>query len=85
MLFDGNEKRIYATDDPERVLFHFKDVATAYNGIKKAVFPLKGVVNNRISSLIFGYLGSKESIPITSAAWTRGSSCAAGAASSLLR
>ena len=56
LLFDGNEKRVYATEDPERVIFHFKDVATAYNNIKKAVFPEKGVVSNRISSLLFAWL-----------------------------
>lgn len=56
LLFDGNEKQIYATDDPEQVIFHFKDVATAYNNVKKALFPGKGVVTNRISSLLLGYL-----------------------------
>ena len=50
LLFDGNEKQVYATEDPEKVIFRFKDVATAYNNIKKAVFPGKGVVSNRISS-----------------------------------
>ena len=41
LLFDGNEKQVYATEDPEKVIFRFKDVATAYNIIKKAVFPEK--------------------------------------------
>lgn|SRR5574344_194588 len=56
LLFDGNEKQVYATDDPEMVLFHFKDVATAFNNVKKAVFPNKGIVDNKISSYIFEYL-----------------------------
>lgn len=56
LLFDGNEKQVYATEDPEKVIFRFKDVATAYNNIKKAVFPGKGIVSNRISSLLFAYL-----------------------------
>lgn len=56
LIFDGNEKRVYATDDPTVVIFHFKDVATAFNNIKTALFPNKGVVNNRISALIFKYL-----------------------------
>lgn len=56
LLFDGNEKQVYATEDPEKVIFRFKDVATAYKNIKKAVFPGKGVVSNRISSLLFSYL-----------------------------
>ena len=56
LLFDGNEKQIYATDDPSMVVFHFKDVATAFNNIKTAVFPNKGIVNNKISARIFEYL-----------------------------
>lgn len=56
LLFDGNEKQVYATGDPEKVIFRFKDVATAYNNVKKAVFPGKGAVNNRISSLFFSHL-----------------------------
>ena len=27
MIFDGNEKQVFATDNPELVIFHFKDVA----------------------------------------------------------
>ena len=56
MIFEGNEKQVFATDNPEMVIFHFKDVATAYNGIKKAIFPRKGIVDTAISSLIFEYL-----------------------------
>lgn len=59
LLFDGNEKQVYATDDPEMVIFHFKDVATCFNNIKTAVFPNKGIVNNNISARIFDYLGKR--------------------------
>ena len=59
LIFDGNEKQIYATDDPEQVIIRFKDVATAFNNVKTAMFPRKGIVNNRISSLIFDYLGKR--------------------------
>ena len=56
LLFDGNEKQVYSTEDPEQVVFHFKDVATAYNNVKKAVLVDKGKVNNEISALLFTYL-----------------------------
>ncbi len=56
IIFPGNEKQVYATNNPDVVIFHFKDIATAYNGIKKAVFPGKGAVCNAISSLFFEYL-----------------------------
>ena len=56
LIFDGNEKRVYSTDDPATVIFHFKDVATAFNNVKTAYFPEKGIVNNKISAYIFDYL-----------------------------
>lgn len=56
LLFDGNEKQIYATEDPSKVILHFKDVACAYNNIKRAVFPRKGIVTSQISALIFEHL-----------------------------
>lgn len=56
LLFNGNEKQLYATDDPEMVLIHFKDVATAFKRVKTAVFPNKGILSNEISALIFRYL-----------------------------
>ena len=55
-IFEGNEKMVFATDDPEKVIFHFKDIVTAYNSIKRAQLPTKGIVNNAVSSLIFDYL-----------------------------
>lgn len=56
LLFDGNEKQIYSTDDPHKVILHFKDVACAYNNIKRAVFPRKGIITSQISALLFDYL-----------------------------
>ena len=38
LLFDGNEKQIFATDQPDKVIIHYKDVTTAYGGIKRARF-----------------------------------------------
>ena len=35
---------------------HYKDAATAFNNIKKATIEGKGVLNNKISTIIFGYL-----------------------------
>lgn len=56
LIFDGHEKQVYSTDDPEVVVFHFKDVMTAFNEVKTAFFPGKGAINNKISSLIFRHL-----------------------------
>lgn len=56
LLFDGNEKKVFATDDPSLVIFHFKDVLTAYTGVKRAVLRHKGIVNNAISAYLFSFL-----------------------------
>ena len=56
LIFDGDEKQVFATDDPEQVIFHFKDVATAFNNVKTAMFPRKGIVNNEISAILMGSL-----------------------------
>ncbi|MBQ9399214.1 MAG: phosphoribosylaminoimidazolesuccinocarboxamide synthase [Bacteroidales bacterium] len=56
LLFDGKEKQVYATDDPEKVIFRFKDVISAYDGIKRATLADKGKTSTAFSSLIFEYL-----------------------------
>ena len=56
LIFEGNEKRIYAMDNPHLVVFHFKDVTVAYNNVKRARFEGKGVLDNRISAFLLGYL-----------------------------
>ena len=56
MLYEGKAKQVYATDDPDKIIIHYKDAATAYNNIKKATIANKGVLNNKISTIIFEYL-----------------------------
>ena len=56
LIFEGNEKRVYATEDPDKVIFHFKDVMVAYNNVKRARLTGKGVVTNKISAFLLGYL-----------------------------
>ena len=55
-LYEGKAKRVYATDDPQLVVVAYKDDATAFNGLKKGTIAGKGVVNNRMSNLLFRYL-----------------------------
>jgi len=56
VIFNGREKRVFATDDPGRIIIHFKDVTMGYNSIKKAVFKGKGEINNRISAMLLNIL-----------------------------
>lgn len=62
MLYEGKAKQVYATDDADKVIIHYKDAATAFNNLKKATIDNKGVLNNRISTVIFNRL-KKAGIP----------------------
>ncbi|MDR2868627.1 MAG: phosphoribosylaminoimidazolesuccinocarboxamide synthase [Bacteroidales bacterium] len=53
LLYDGKEKQLYATADPDKVIILYKDDAAAYYGVKRASIPNKGVLNNKITELIF--------------------------------
>ena len=56
MLYEGKAKKVFACDDTNQVVIHFKDDATAFNAQKKGTISDKGVLNNEITSLIFDYL-----------------------------
>lgn len=50
MLYEGKAKQVFLTDDPDMILIHYKDAATAFNNIKRPRSRTKGVLNNRIST-----------------------------------
>ena len=56
MLYEGKAKQVFLTDDPELIVIHYKDAATAFNNLKKATIANKGMLNNKISTIIFKYL-----------------------------
>lgn len=55
-LYEGKAKQIYATENPDQVIIHYKDDATANNAEKRGIVQDKGVLNNEITRLIFEYL-----------------------------
>ena len=55
-LYEGKAKIIYATDHADRYMVHFKDDATAFNGLKKDVIERKGELNLAISAILFRHL-----------------------------
>lgn len=61
-LYEGKAKVIYNSGEPDKVVIHFKDEATAFNAQKKEVFEEKGVLNNKISSILFKLL-NKNGVP----------------------
>ncbi|MDN5351309.1 MAG: phosphoribosylaminoimidazole-succinocarboxamide synthase [Clostridiales bacterium] len=59
MLYEGKAKKVYKTDDPNYYWIEYKDDATAFNGEKKGTIVDKGIVNNKMSALLFKMLEEK--------------------------
>ncbi len=62
LLYEGKAKKVYDTEHPDFLIVEFKDEATAFDGLKKGVIVNKGVLNNKISSLLFTVI-EEENIP----------------------
>lgn len=56
MIYEGKAKQVFEIDDPDHVIIHYKDDATAFNGLKKGTILDKGVMNNKITAIIFEML-----------------------------
>ena len=58
-LYEGKPKKVYATDNADVVIVDYKDDATAFNGLKKGTIAGKGVINNKMSNMMFKIMESK--------------------------
>lgn len=58
-IYEGKAKILYTTDDPEILLTHFKDDATAFNAQKRGQIVGKGEINCAISAHLFRLLEAK--------------------------
>ncbi len=56
LLYEGKAKQVYLTDKEDEYIIHYKDDATAGNGVKHEQFAGKGVLNNTMSCIIFDML-----------------------------
>ena len=56
MMYEGKAKQVFATEDPTLAIIHYKDDATAFNGLKKGTIVGKVVVNNLVSNHLFKML-----------------------------
>lgn len=56
LLHYGKAKAVYATDKGEEVIIHYTDAATAGNGVKHETIVDKGMLNNKISTILFTVL-----------------------------
>lgn len=61
-LYEGKAKKVFATENPDYVIVDYKDDATAFNGLKKGTIAGKGVINNKMSNLMFRLM-EKKGIP----------------------
>ena len=61
-LYEGKAKKVFATDDAEKVIVSYKDDATAFDGLKKGTITGKGAINNRMTNLLMDRL-EREGIP----------------------
>lgn len=58
-IYEGKAKKVYATSDPAYYIVEYKDDATAFNGLKKGTITGKGVINNKMSNIMFRMLEGK--------------------------
>ena len=62
LIYEGKAKRIFETDQVDRVIMEFKDDATAFNALKRSVLKGKGELNCQISAHLFEFL-EKNNVP----------------------
>jgi phosphoribosylaminoimidazole-succinocarboxamide synthase len=55
-LYSGKAKTLYDTDEAGYLVVHYRDDATAFNGVKKAALQNKGAVNNYFNAFIMQHL-----------------------------
>ncbi len=61
-LYEGKAKKVFATDDVDKVIVSYKDDATAFDGTKKGTVAGKGIVNNLMTNHLMQLL-EKNGIP----------------------
>lgn len=59
MMYEGKAKKVFETEDADRLIVAYKDDATAFNGLKKGTIVGKGIVNNRMSNYLCKLLEEK--------------------------
>jgi phosphoribosylaminoimidazole-succinocarboxamide synthase len=57
-LYKGKAKTVYATDDAHRLIMHYRDDVSAFDGVKLARLAGKGETNNRINAFVMGKLAA---------------------------
>ena len=58
-VYEGKAKKVFKTDDPKEFIIEYKDDATAGNGEKKGTIEGKGVINNKMTVILYKMLMDK--------------------------
>jgi len=58
-LYEGKAKKVFKTDNPNEFIIEYKDDATAFNGEVKGSIGGKGIINNKMTGVIFTMLEEK--------------------------
>ena len=53
LLYEGKAQQVYSTNNENEYIVYYKDDATAFNGEKKASIQSKGILNNKICTIMF--------------------------------
>ncbi len=56
MVYEGKAKKVFTTEVSDYVIVEYKDDATAFNGLKKGSIGGKGIINNKMTNVVFKYL-----------------------------
>lgn len=59
LLYEGKAKKIFSTENENEFVVYYKDDATAFNGEKRAEIASKGILNNKISTIMFEELAQE--------------------------
>jgi len=58
-LYAGKAKSLYQCEDPDKLVMHFRDDTSAFDGEKVAKLDRKGVVNNQFNAFVMALLQEK--------------------------
>src|SRR5438045_9329323 len=57
-LYRGKAKTVFATDDANLLVMHYRDDVSAFDGVKLAKLAQKGETNNKINAYVMGKLAA---------------------------
>lgn len=61
-MYEGKAKKVFATDEEDKVIVSYKDDATAGDGAKRGTIVGKGAINNRMTNFLMQLL-EKQGVP----------------------